>query len=83
MEEFWIVNIAYNRIYKCHKINKEQYKIDITYNIYFKNMNVNDIFVYIYELIGNGKSITVICDTRSKIFKSKKEVIDYILLEKL
>jgi hypothetical protein len=83
MKEFWIVNIEYNRIYKCYKINKEQYKIDITYNIYFKDMNVENIFAYTYDCIGNGKSNTVLCDTRSKVFNSRKEVEDYILLAKL
>jgi hypothetical protein len=92
--KFWIINARLDRIMKCHRINGKLYIVEIAYDLKFnilsnykgKYKNKSRNFAHKYNYIDIGKSIEgglIMNDIGSMIFNSKKELDDYILLEKL
>lgn len=82
--KFWVVNTKLGRIYRCKRINENEYKIKCVYDLDFCVLFRRCTNIYRYNLIGNGKySDNIMFDIETKMFDSKKELKNYILLEKL
>jgi hypothetical protein len=85
MGRFWIVHKGFRNIYQCYQIDKHLYEVDFVCDLHFNFKTDEYKGYFVIDLIGSGNDngLSIMYSTSAIKFDSRKDLDNYLLLEKL